>query len=117
MTGTLAIIEDDGGTHLKVWVRRSPRNFNEDAPDFKIKGLNAKMVALAMLKRYPAKILYVKSRRRVKLLAAVKARKSTCKALEMLSKADRITKKQAQRMMENPAPTFILKHLKRTRIG
>ena len=62
---TFAIIEDDGGISLKVWLRKSLRNLNpnEDA-DFRIKGLNAKKVALAMLRKYPAKVLYVEGRRR-----------------------------------------------------
>ena len=49
----------------------------------------------------------------VRLLAAVKARKSACKVLEMPSKVERITAKQAQKMMENPAPMLILRQLKR----
>jgi len=68
---------------------------------------------LVMLGKYPAKVLYVESGRRVRLLVAVKARKSACKVLEMLSKVERITAKQAQKMMKNPAPMLILRQLKR----
>ena len=86
MLGAFAIIEDDGGTCLNL-------NLDEEAADFRIEGLNAKRVALAMLRKYPAKVLYVESGRRVRLIAAVKARKSACKVLEMLSKVERITAK------------------------
>ena len=36
---------------------------NEDA-DFRIEGLNAKGVTLTMIRKYPAKVLYVEGRRR-----------------------------------------------------
>lgn len=110
-----AILEDDGSTCLKVWVGKSLRsvNINVNAPDIRVENSNAKKVALAMLRRYPAKVLYIEHQRGARLLVAVKVRKSTCKALKVLSIAEGITAKEAKEMMENPAPRLILKILHR----
>jgi hypothetical protein len=110
-----AILEDDGSTCLKVWIVKSPRRvtININASDIRIENSKAKKVALAMLTRYPAKVLYIEHRRGARLLVAVKVRKSTCKALEVLSRAEGITAKKAKEMIENPASRLILKLLHR----
>jgi hypothetical protein len=109
---TLVILEDAGSTSLNVWVRRSLRSLRlEEPPDFTIKGVNAKKVALAMLKRYPAKVFPCEKSSR--LLVAVKVRRSTCDALKLLSMAEHVTSAEAKRMMENPAPRLVIRRLGR----
>jgi hypothetical protein len=71
--------------------------------------VNAKRVALAMLRRYPAKVF--PSQKSARLLVAVKVRRSTCDALKLLSMAGHLTAGEAGRMMENPAPRLLIKRL------
>jgi len=69
---TFAVLENAGRASLNVWIRRSLRclTFDGSPPDFTIKGVNAKRVALAMLRRYPAKVLL--GRRSARLMVVVK---------------------------------------------
>ena len=108
---TFVVLEDAGGASLNVWIRRSLRSltFDEHPPDFAIKGVNAKRVALAMLRRYPAKVF--PGGRPARFMVAVKVRCSTCDALRLLSTAGHITAAEARRMMENPAPRLIIRRL------
>jgi hypothetical protein len=107
---TFVILEDAGSASLNVWIRRSLRGltFDGDPQDFTIKGVNAKRVALAMLRRYPAKVFPGGSAR---LMVAVKVRRSTCDALKLLSTAGHITAAEAGGMMENPAPRLVIRRL------
>ena len=106
-----AILEDAGSASLNVWVRRSLRGLtlDGDPPDFTIKGVNAKRVALAMLRRCPAKVF--PDKKSARLVVAVKVRRSTCDALKLLSAAGHITAAEAKIMMENPAPRLVIKRL------
>jgi hypothetical protein len=108
---TFVILEDAGRASLNVWIRRSLRGltFDGSPPDFTIEGVNAKRVALAMLRRYPAKVLL--GQRSARLMVAVKVRRSTCDALKLLSTAENITAAEAKRMMENPAPRLVIRRL------
>jgi len=113
---TFVILEDAGSTSLNIWIRRSLRSlrFDGNYPDFTIESVNAKRVALAMLKRYPAKVFLGGGRRSARLMVAVKVQRSTCNALKLLSAAGRITAAEAGRLMENPAPRFIIRRLRQT---
>lgn len=108
---TFVILEDAGGASLNVWMGRSLRGltFDEHPPDLAIKGVNAKRVALAMLRRYQAKVF--PGGKSARLMAAVKVRRSTCDALRLLSAAGHITAAEARRMMDNPAPRLIIRRL------
>jgi hypothetical protein len=108
---TFVVLEDAGSASLNVWIRRSLRclTFDGSPPDFTIKGVNAKRVALAMLRRYPAKVF--PGQRSARLMVAVKVRRLTCDALKLLSTAENITAAEAKRMMGNPAPRLVIKRL------
>jgi hypothetical protein len=108
---TFVVLEDAGSASLNVWIRRSLRGltFDGSPPDFTIKGVNAKRVALAMLRRYPAKVFL--GQKSARLMVAVKVRRSTCDALKLLSMAENITSAEARRMMENPAPRLVIRRL------
>jgi hypothetical protein len=108
---TFVILEDAGSASLNVWIRRSLRGltFDGNPPDFTIKGANAKRVALAMLRRYLAKVFL--GQKSARLMVAVKVRRSTCDALKLLSRAENITSAEAERMMENPAPRLLIRRL------
>jgi hypothetical protein len=110
---TFAILEEAGNTSLNIWIRKSLRSLKLEGnpPDFTIGSLNAKRVAVAMLKRYPAKVFPGESQKSTRLLVAVKVRRSTCDALKLLSVAGRITASEARRMMENPAPRLLIRRL------
>jgi hypothetical protein len=105
------ILEDAGNASLNVWLRRPLRGLmlEEDPPDFTIKGVNAKRGALAMMRRYPAKVF--PGQKSARLRIAVKVRRSTCDALKLLSTAEHITAAEAKRMMENPAPRLLIRRL------
>ncbi|MGB9672345.1 MAG: hypothetical protein ACPLZY_04285, partial [Candidatus Norongarragalinales archaeon] len=94
---TFVVSEETGGASLNVWIGRSLRSlkFDGNHPDFTIGSVNAKMVALAMLKRYPAKVFHGGGRRSARLMVVVKVRRSTCEALKLLSVAGRITAARA----------------------
>lgn len=107
----MIVILEDAGNRLKVWVRKSLRNLeiSLDSPDLTISLSNAKKVALAMLKPYRAKVVAVEDGRAAHLLVAVKVRKSTLMALKVLSTAERITGREAVKLLEKPTPRTILK--------
>ena len=108
---TFVILEDAGSASLNVWIRGSLRGltFDGNPADFTIKGVNAKRVALAMLRRYPAKVFL--DQKSARLMVAVKVRRSTCDGLKLLSMAENITAAEARRMMENPAPRLLIRRL------
>ena len=81
------------------------------SPDLIISLSNAKKVALAMLRSYPAKIVAYESGGKAHLLVAVKVRESTLKALKALSTAERIKGGKAIKLLEKPTPRTILKTL------
>lgn len=96
MFSTFVVLEEAGSASLNVWVGRSLRSlkFDGNHPDFTIGSVNAKMVALAMLKRYP-EVFHGGGRRSARLMVAVKVRRSTCEALKLLSTSGRITAAEA----------------------
>lgn len=108
----IALIEDSR-RGLKVWIRRSIRKLeiNHDFPDLAIGSANAKKVALAMLRHYPAKVLANERGSKTSLIVAVKVRASTIEALKALTRAERITSAKVKELLEKPTPRNVLKNL------
>jgi len=108
----IVILEDDRKS-LKIWVRKSLRNLhiNLHAPDILISFSNAKKIALAMLKRYPAKVVAFEEARTARLLVAVKVRGSALRALRALSTSEPLKGRKAAELLEKPTPRNILKAL------
>jgi hypothetical protein len=106
------VLEDAGGARLKVWMRKSLRNLRIDVetPEFEIKCLNAKRVALVMLRRYPARFVVAEEGKAVHLLVAVKVNASAYRALKALSGVEHMTRRGAAKLMEKPVPRIILRN-------
>lgn len=109
----MIVVLEDSGKNLKVWKRNSIRKLelNSDFPDLTINSSNAKKVALAMLKHYPAKVVAYEEGVKPRLLVAVEVRTSTFEALKALTRVKRITDAKVKELLKRPTPRNVLKSL------
>jgi hypothetical protein len=117
----MLVILDDAGTYasLSVCLRRSLEGLSlPSKPDLAIRNVNAKRIALAVLKRCQARIFPVESPggKGVFLLVAVEVSNVECEAVRSLVRAKKITKHDVRKMLENTSPEHVLKYLSLRRL-
>jgi len=109
------VIMDDAGryTSLNVWLRRSVEQFTPQKLELKIRGVDVKRVALVFLQKFPTRILQVESPggKGVWLFVAVEVSEVECEAIRALAKAEKLTRRDAEKLVEEPTAEHVLKHL------